>query len=179
MAAFVYNAGPDSRAEELPCNPRFAQFVATELLPWLRARYAPQSEPRDICLAGSSFGGLAASYIALEYPGLFGKVLSQSGSYWWSFPRGHASFDGSAEPGWLRRRYEKKARAPLELYLSAGTFETAAAPGGVLEHNRLQRDALRELGYTVAYQELVAGHDPLSWRASIPDALIALFARAP
>jgi enterochelin esterase family protein len=179
VAAFVYNAGPDSRDQELPCNPRFAEFVATELLPWLRARYAARSEPRSVCLAGSSFGGLAASYIALEYPGLFGKVLSQSGSYWWSFARGHASYDGSAEPGWLRRRYQMKPRASIELYLSAGTFETAAAPGGVLEHNRLQRDALRALGYTVAYQELVAGHDLLSWRASLPDALIALFPPAP
>lgn len=178
VAAFVHNASPDARAEELPCNPRFAQFVATELLPQLQARYALSRDPHQVALAGSSFGGLAASYIALEHPELFGKVLSQSGSYWWSFPRGAPSFDGKAEPGWLRRRYQQQPRAAIELYLSAGTFETDAAGGGVLEHNRLQRDALRALGYTVAYQELVAGHDPLSWRASLPDALIALFAPA-
>ena len=178
VAVFVRNASPHSRDEELPCNPRFARFVIEELLPQLWGRYSLSRDPRQVGLAGSSFGGLAASYIALEHPAFFGKVLSQSGSYWWSFPSGDPSYDGSAAPGWLRRRYQQRPRAALELYLSAGTFESGAAHGGVLEHNRLQRDALRALGYSVAYQELIAGHDPLAWRAALPDGLIALFGMA-
>jgi enterochelin esterase family protein len=47
---------------------------------------------------------------------------------------------------------------------------------GVLEQNHQQRDALRALGYSVAYQEFVGGHDHLAWRATLPDALIALYA---
>lgn len=175
IAVFVHNATPSSREQELPCNPRFARFVVEELLPHVWGQYAVSRDPREVGLAGSSFGGLAASYLALEHPGLFGKVLSQSGSFWWSFPRGHAQFDGSAQPGWLRRRFQQRPRAAIELYLSAGTLETDAADGGVLEQNRLQRDALRALGYAVAYQELAAGHDPLAWRAALPNGLITLF----
>jgi enterochelin esterase-like enzyme len=36
--------------------------------------------------------------------------------------------------------------------------------------------ALRDLGYSVAYQEFAGGHDFSAWRATLPDALRALFA---
>jgi enterochelin esterase-like enzyme len=32
---------------------------------------------------GSSYGGLAAAYIAFTYPGIFGKVFSQTGWFRW------------------------------------------------------------------------------------------------
>lgn len=176
VAVFVHNDDPSERAYELPCNPLFAAFVADELVPFARTHYSLSS---DIGLAGSSFGGLASSYIALTYPERFGKVLSQSGSYWWSFPADHALFDGSDKPGWLRRRYAERPVANTLFYLGAGTFEGSPEGDGVLEQNRLQRDALRALGYSVAYQEFIGAHDHLAWRATLPDALIALYAPRP
>lgn len=174
VAVLVHNRTPESRNEDLPCNARFADFVAHELLPFIQHHYKVTAAPERVGLLGASFGGLASSYIALSYPQLFGKVLSQSGSYWWSFTRADAAYDGSEEPGWLRRRFQAHARVPITFYLSAGAFE-ADAGHGVLEQTRLQRDALRDLGYSVAYQEFVGGHDELAWRATLPDALMALF----
>ena len=66
-----------------------------------------------------------------------------------------------------------------QFYLGAGAFEGSLAGDGVLEQNRLQRDVLRGLGYSVAYQEFVGGHDHLAWRATLPDGLIALYAPTP
>ncbi|HET8939516.1 MAG TPA: alpha/beta hydrolase-fold protein [Polyangiales bacterium] len=176
VALFVHNDDPNQRAAELPCNAAFAAFVADELLPFARDHYRLSNETG---LAGSSFGGLASSFIALRYPDRFGKVLSQSGSFWWSFPADHASYDGSDKPGWLRRRYAERPPASTQFYLSAGIFEGSIAGDGVLEQNRLQRDALRAAGYSVAYQEFVGGHDHLAWRATLPDGLIALYAPPP
>ncbi|MEY4582346.1 MAG: hypothetical protein RL701_7049 [Pseudomonadota bacterium] len=171
----MHNRSPNSRAEELPCNPAFAKLIARDLLTQLRARYRIASGSRDIALLGSSFGGLASSYIALEYPNTFGKVLSQSGSYWWNFERGQPAFDGDPRPGWLGRRFRARPHVNSEFYLSAGSFEVDPSGSGVLESTRAQRDVLRELGYSVAYQEFVGGHDVFAWRATLPDALRALF----
>ncbi|MET0386542.1 MAG: alpha/beta hydrolase-fold protein [Polyangiales bacterium] len=175
ITVFVHNSGPETRSHDLPCNARFAQFVARELLPYVRERYPVSRDPKRVGLLGASFGGLASTYIAFSYPELFGKVLSQSGSYWWTPARGDAAYDGSGEPGWLRRRFEEKKALPLALYMSAGSFETFVDGRGILQQSRLMRDSLRALGYSIAYQEFVGGHDVLAWRATLPEAIRALF----
>ena len=60
--------------------------------------------------------------------------------------------------------------------MSAGAFEGDPAGDGVLDQTRLEVSALRDLGYSVAYQEFAGGHDFSAWRATLPDALRALFA---
>jgi enterochelin esterase family protein len=102
-------------------------------------------------------------------------VLSQSGSYWWTFEPGAPQYDGVDRAAWLRRRYNERPVGTTQFYLSAGLFEGSPEGSGVLEENRAMRDALRALGYSVAYQEFSGGHDHLAWRATLPDALIALY----
>jgi enterochelin esterase-like enzyme len=174
IAVFVRNASGDSRSSELPCNPEFADFVASELLPFVQANYAVDRDPARVGLVGASFGGLASSFIALQHPERFGLVLSQSGSYWWTFDRSSLAFDGSDKPGWLIRRYAASAQLPVRLFLSAGQFESDPAHGGVRQSVREFDAALRAKGYDVQYRENAGGHDPLAWRASLPDGLIAL-----
>jgi enterochelin esterase family protein len=178
VALFLRNATRDSRSWELPCNPDFADFLAREILPWLRAHYRIREEPDQVALAGSSFGGIAATCAALRHPELFGKVLSQSGAYWWTFPRDARDFDGSLEPGWISRRFAERERLPLRFYLSAGLFERAESGFGILETARGFRDVLQAKGYPVEYREFAGGHDHLAWRADLPQGLIALFGRA-
>jgi enterochelin esterase family protein len=175
VALFVINDEPSQRATELPCNATFAAFVADELLPFARAHYRVSQDAEQIGLAGLSFGGLASSFIALHYPDRFGKVLSQSGSYWWTFEQGSPQYDGVDSAAWLRRRYSERPVGKTQFYMSAGLFEGSPDGSGVLEENRAMRDALRALGYSVAYQEFAGGHDHLAWRASLPDGLIALY----
>jgi enterochelin esterase-like enzyme len=175
VALFVRNATSDSREQELPCNGVFAEFLANELLPFVRAHYRVTRDPAQVCLAGSSFGGLASSYAAFRHPELFGLVLSQSGSYWWSFPRGSSAFDGAEDPGWLTRRFRESPRLPIRFYLNAGTFEADPTGIGVLETTRAFDAVLRAQGYVVQFEEFAGGHDPLAWRATLPNGLIALF----
>jgi enterochelin esterase-like enzyme len=83
IGVYVDNATPTSRNTELPCNARFATFLRDELIPWLHAEYRVSEDPTASAVAGSSFGGLAAMWIAHELPEVFGNVISQAGSFWW------------------------------------------------------------------------------------------------
>src|SRR5262249_38199867 len=108
-------------------------------------------------------------------PEVFGNVLSQSGSFWWSPDRG-------TESGWLLREYAATPQRPLRFYLDAGQMETTLvgeAGSSILLSNRHLRDVLTAKGYKVKYQEFRGGHEPLNWRGTFADGLIALLGRDP
>jgi len=175
VAVFVANPDREARATELPGNPRFADFMALELLPRVLAEAGLPAVPARTVLAGSSYGGLAAATVALRHPARFGNVLSLSGSFWWhppeaapDRPHGVASLVLGAPP------------LPLRFFLAAGLFETGR-PGsdGILETNRHLRDVLEAKGYAVSLREYAAGHDYFAWRGALADGLIALFGPSP
>ncbi|MEN0106170.1 MAG: alpha/beta hydrolase-fold protein, partial [Pseudomonas sp.] len=162
----IDNPSPEARGAELPPNPEFVRFLAEELVPWVRQQGIDASPARTV-IAGSSFGGLAASYAALKHPQLFGNVISQSGSYWWS-PTGQ-------EPEWLTRAFIDAPRLPVRFYLEAGRFEAGNGQLGIFETTQHLRDVLRAKGYDVQHREWSSGHDYLNWRGTLAEGLIALF----
>lgn len=160
-ALIIANPSDLSRQQELPPNPQFARFMAEELMPWARAQGLSATAASTV-VAGSSYGGLASSYLGLMHPELFGNVLSLSGSYWWS--------KAGDEPGWLTREFVRAPRKPLRFYLQAGLFEGPT----ILDTHRHLRDVLRAKGYAVDAVEYPAGHDYLQWRGSLPCGLVSL-----
>ena len=168
---------PDSldtevRLKELVFHQPFNDFLVTELLPWVLARYAVTSDPRQTVIGGSSAGGLAAAYAALEHPEVFGNVLSQSGAF-----TINPSWD--TEGRWLARQYEQREKLPLKFHLDTGTLEVNSyreLRDGVtpLAGNQHMRDTLRSKGYEVHYTEFSGGHDYVSWQGTLADGLIAL-----
>ena len=172
VAILVNYPTQNARESELFANPKFADFVATELIPWASRDYGiSAAEPGKNVVAGLSAGGFAAAYIGLKHPEIFGNVLSQSGAFWWS---PHAA--GGEEPNWLAREYVAAPRQSIRFYLEAGLFENdiRGTGGQILETNRHLRDVLRARGYTVLYHEFPGGHDYLTWRGSFADALLEL-----
>lgn len=168
IGIFVDTLGP-VRETELPCYPPFANFLADELLPWVRERYGIDNDPTRMIVAGSSYGGLAATFAALRRPDAFGNVLSQSGSFWW----GH---DGDEEYEWLTRQVTKMPLLPLRFYLDVGRLETdplPPAPSQLLSNRRLQA-VLRGKGYDVTFTEFAGAHDEICWRMNLPHGLITL-----
>jgi enterochelin esterase family protein len=176
LALMLGNSSSAGRNRELPANPDFAKFVAQELMPWLHARYNVTRDPVRSVIAGSSYGGLAAAYTAFTCPDLFGNVLSQSGSFWWSptrDPANPAKLDAYSEPGWLVREFAHRPTLPVRFYMEAGWFEGGEG-GGILDTNRYFRDILRAKGYVVHYREFRGGHEYVNWRSTFADGLIAL-----
>jgi enterochelin esterase family protein len=159
------------RNEELPCNPRLTDFLAQELMPWVRERYNVTSDPARVIVAGSSYGGLAAAYCGLRLPHIFGNVLSQSGSFWWR-PA------GDPQHSWPVRQFAVAPKLDLRFYLDVGSLEASppTAEGGpnMVAANRHMRDVLVEKGYDVTYAEFSGGHDYICWRGTLSDGLISL-----
>jgi enterochelin esterase family protein len=177
VAILIGNITSDLRNAELAPNPLFADFLAGELVPWVRAHYNVSRDPRRTVVAGSSLGGIAATYAAFRHPEIFGNVLSQSGSFWWSPDHGPGTnWDATTETGWLAKQFLNSPKLAVAFYLDAGVFEadSAATGGAILEPSRQMRDVLLAKGYTVHYQQFIGGHDYLSWRGTFADGLMAL-----
>jgi enterochelin esterase family protein len=167
------------RGTELPCNPTFAEFLSSELIPWLRRNYNVTRDPQRVTIGGCSYGGLAATCAAYRHPETFGNVLSQSGSYWWTPPPDSSkpnTFMPRADPSYVAQLFVNSPKLPLRFYLDAGSLELDRDGDGssILVTNRHLRDVLRAKGYEVFYQEFQGGHDYLSWRGTIADGLILL-----
>jgi enterochelin esterase family protein len=191
VAVFVENVSR-RRLVDLVANPEFADFMAKELVPWVRLHYNVTKEAKQTVLSGYSAGGLAAPYVALRHSEVFGNVLSLSGAFWWSFEHqggvcgsrcpesggtgGENSKDATTEGNFLVREFIAIPKLPLRFYFAAGTFEIdrEGGGGGILESTRHLRDVLRAKGNEVHYQQFVGGHDGLSWRGGLADGLIKL-----
>jgi enterochelin esterase-like enzyme len=164
---FVSTASVEARRLEGPCYPPFARFVAEELLPWLSIQHRELRRVRTRTLIGVSYTGLAAAFVAKECPGIFQRVISQSGSFWWN-------------DCWLPEQYRASARVPTDFYLDVGTQERAENVRhredvlqvvSQIEGVQRFRDALRLTGHSVRYVEFDGDHDFAAWRRALPEAL--------
>jgi enterochelin esterase family protein len=191
VAVFVDNI-PRRRLVDLVASDEFADFMAKELVPWIRSHYNVTKDPKQTVITGNSAGGLASAYVALRHPEVFGNVLSRSGAFWWSFEHnggvcgsrcpdsggrgGDGSRDVTTEGNIMVKQFLASPKLPLRFYLAAGTFEFDRNGGGgeILEGTRHLRDVLLAKGYQVHYQQFVGGHDGLSWRGALADGLIHL-----
>ena len=172
IQAFVDNS--EDRLGDLANRQRFADFVAKDLVPWLRQNYRVTPEAKKVTLLGYSAGGLAAAYVAYRYPLLFGNVLSQSGAFW----RGNEG--GSTDFEWLTTQYKSSAKLPIRFYLVVGGAETIRNASGksMVETSGHLRDVLNSKGYEVRYLEFPGGgHEPGSWKAELAKGLIYLLGR--
>lgn len=156
------------RDRELPCNPDFHNFLVTELLPRIRGSYAVTRDPARTTIAGSCFGGLAATYSAFHAPELFGNVLSQSGSFWYSIEN----------PNQMIKLFEASPKLSLKFSLEIGSLESAILDYDTMGAHRMMRDTLLEKGYQVDYSEFMGGHDMLSWRGSFANRYLSFFPKS-
>ncbi|MFX1348900.1 MAG: alpha/beta hydrolase [Promethearchaeota archaeon] len=176
IAVFIYQH-IESRSYELNANPDFAFFIGEELHPYLQKNYNITNKPEKTIVGGASIGALAASYIGLMYSYKFGKVLSQSGAYW--YPE---KMDPKLNPyfwNWqyLIGEYVKKEKVPLDFYLEVGIYESREKLHGqppLFFSNQHFRDVLLSKGYSVKYVEYAGGHDIICWRGTLADGLIYL-----
>lgn len=181
VAVMVEN--PD-RGRELSCSSAYADFLAQEIVPWVRANYHATDRPEQTIIGGASLGGLEAACVGLKHAEVFGNVLSQSGSFGWK-P------DGEKEWEWLNRQFAASPRLPLRFSFEAGLLEGTwwwrdlmaqlpnAPPANLIDPttlatNRNLRDTLQSKGYSVHYTEFNGNHTLFNWRGTLASRLIAL-----
>ncbi len=170
VAVLPDSLSQETRHLELACYAPFTDFLVEELVPWVRGNYNVSTEPSRVIVGGLSLGGLCAVFAGLEHPGVFGNVLSQSGSLFWR-P------EGETEHEWLARQFVVTDRLPLQFHLDVGLHERHSRYVGgpsLLVSNQHLRDVLQAKGYTVHYVEYNGGHDYVCWRGALAEGLLAL-----
>jgi enterochelin esterase family protein len=169
------SAGP-VRIADLGNASRMASFLANQLLPLVRARWHITPDPGHSIITGTSAGGLAAAYVALMRPDLFGNVWSQSGAFW----RGA---EGSNSPPyeWLTGQVQASPRKPVRFFLDVGALEDHPTLGGsgpnFRDATRRLHEALVAKGYDVSYTEVPGGnHAEQWWRPRMAVGIVGLSA---
>jgi enterochelin esterase family protein len=165
---YVSHLDIETRARECPCYPPFARFVAVELLDFLAVREPRLGETMERVLIGFSYTGLAAAFVAREFPGRFQKVIAQSGSFW-------------SDDCWLVHEYARSASpVPTQFFLQIGRkeFQTNVRHSAHVVQKISQiegvmrfRDVLVATGHGVKYFESDGGHEYGNWIRALPVAL--------
>lgn len=170
VAVLVGHLEDEERDRDLGCSRLYTDFLAKEVVPWVRERYRVTADPARTVVAGSSRGGLAAACAALERSDLFGNVLSQSGSFMWR-PEGERDWE------WVVRQIRARPKLPLRFSLDVGLLEDAPVEKtgpSLLASNRHLRDALQARGYPVWLTEFAGGHGYANWQGTIDGGLSVL-----
>ncbi|MEZ6091139.1 MAG: alpha/beta hydrolase-fold protein [Pirellulaceae bacterium] len=119
---------------------RYAQFLLTEILPEVRARYNVSTDPAMRAIGGSSSGAICAFTVAWEHPEAFGKVYSNVGSF--TNLRG-----GNVYPALVRKTEPK----PIRVYMADTSGDVDNAFGSWPWANRRMAAALQYMGYDVRF----------------------------
>ncbi len=167
VAALISSA---DRLVEYAADPRHAGFVVEELVPAVEARLPIDSRPAARGLMGASFGAVAALSTAWRYPGRFGRLLLQSGSFAFTdigpSRRGEV-FDPVVE---FMNRFRAEPGRPAErVFVSCGQYES------LIYENRSLVPLLQETGMSVRYTEARDGHNWENWRDRLREGLSWLF----
>jgi enterochelin esterase family protein len=161
---------PYDRLREYAADPRHADHIVTEVLPALTDRYPLEERPLSRCLMGASFGGVASLSTAWRYPGAFGKLFLQSGSFAFTDIGNHTrgpAFDPVVE---FMNEFRKAPGRPAEqIYMSCGVYES------LIYENRSLVPLLQDCGMSVKYEWARDGHNWENWRDRMRGGLSWLF----
>ena len=143
---------------------RYATFLADEVLPLVKKEFRLRDEPSAHAIAGASSGGICAFTVAWHRPDLFGRVLSQIGSF--TNIRG-----GNAYPEIVRQAPAK----PIKIVLTDGTNDLINQFGDWWQANQAMHAALREKGYDVDFLADRGFHNFWTCGRQLPEALRRLW----
>lgn len=160
IGVFIYATQPgqpdnNRREREFLENPDYATFVAEELVPFIDATYRtdPRAEARII--QGTSFGGVAAFYVALQYPEVFTNIAAFSPAMWAATDTVHRYADAEG--------------------LGFDVFMTSGVPGWDVGRLEPLKAILEDGGATVEYVQVNDGHNWGHWGDLTDEMLVHFF----
>jgi enterochelin esterase family protein len=159
-----------NRLEEYAGDEAHARFIAEELMQALRGRLPLEDTADARGLMGASFGGVAALHTAWRYPGMFGRLLLQSGSFAFSDIGEHRRgpvFDPVVR--FVNTLRERPEALTEKIYMSCGIYES------LIYENRSLLPLLRDRGMDVRYDEVRDGHNWENWRDRLQSGLSWLY----
>jgi len=160
----------DDRLREYAGHQPHAQFIAQDLVPLLEGRLPLRGRPDSRCLMGASFGGVASLSTAWYFPGMFGRLLLQSGSFAFTDIGNHKrspAFDPVV--AFMNRFRETPGRPSEKAFVCCGTYES------LIYENRSMVPFLQGIGVEVRYREARDGHNWEHWRDRLREGLSFLY----
>lgn len=165
----AFTQSPD-RLKEYAADPRQSAFLAEELLPALGAQVPLLDSPAARGLVGASFGAVAALSAAWHRPGVWGRLLLQSGSFAFTdigVHDGPAVLDSVVD--FVNAFRAQPGRPAGRVYLTCGVYE------GLIVENRSMLPVLQRAGMQAHLEEARDGHNWENWRDRLRSGLSWLF----
>jgi hypothetical protein len=158
---------PADRDQEYSASAVYARALCRRILPALREAAAVAGAPAGL---GASLGALAMVHAERRYPGSFGALFLQSGSFFMS------RFDAH-ESGFVRyKRIVRFVRELLRADVAPDGVATALTCGALEENARNNRVVARALGAPLHLTDDL--HNFTAWRDALDPYLTGLLARA-
>lgn len=161
---------PEERLNEYGDDPRHARYLTEELVPYLEKEFPLMGTAASRGLLGASFGGVAALSTAWRYPGFYGRLLLQSGSFAFTDIGEHGkgpAFDSVVE--FVNAFRESSSAVTERTFLTCGVYES------LIYENRSLLPILQNTGMDVRYVETRDGHNWENWRDTFREGLSWLF----
>ena len=153
-----------------PGAAEYAQFLLTEVMPYIAKHYRVKAGPQNTAIGGSSYGGLVTLYTVMQHPGIFGRALMESMPL--QIENGRLIEDSKATKQW-----------PERISVGIGTKETnsPAMAQAHVEWTRKLVSVLHAQGLGDDRVKLVvtdgAEHNEQAWAARFPDAMEFLWSK--
>ncbi|AFZ68000.1 alpha/beta hydrolase [Deinococcus peraridilitoris] len=154
---------PGDRSREYYLNDAYLEFLTQEVFPRIEDAYSVSREAEGRGLWGASLGGLISLYLGSHHPELFSTVVAHSGAF---IARPDAYMETRVGQEWLLRTLRERGAPHLRVSLDSGVLEWLLAP------NRRMAALLADLNIPHQYREYQSGHNWVTWRAALPEALL-------
>lgn len=169
--AYEYLPWPDSiqaPGAPAPAGQRLPEFLKKEVMPVIEGKYQVAKGRENTAIGGSSYGAIAALYVGISAPTIFGKVLAES----------PILVVGNGE---LVRHTSFLVMAPMKVFMAFGGQEWDM-PGGTEAQVKMIRaveanlkNALLSPSEVLYVYDADAAHNEQAWAKRLPDALTFLF----
>lgn len=131
----------------------YGRMLLEELKPFIDKEYRTLPDGANTGLGGASLGALVSLHLALQHPGVFGKLILMSPAVWWD------------DKLVLRDVAKVNPRPPIRIWLDVGKAEAS----GMVRDAKALRDTLTRKGWKsgadLTYFELPDGRHAEQWFA--------------
>ena len=166
----AFSSSPN-RLAEYANHEGHQRYVTEELVPAIEERWPCGGRPQMRGLMGASFGGVASLSTAVRFPGFYGRLLLQSGSFAFT-DIGERNHRGPVFDPVVRfmNAFRAEPRPISErVFVSCGTYES------LIYENRSLVPLLEDTGMMVSFSEARDGHNWENWRDRLREGLSWLF----
>ncbi len=161
---------PEDRIEQYRDHEDHSRYLTDELVPALERDLPLEGTPGSRALMGASLGAVASLSTAIRFPGFYGRLLLQSGSFAFSDigpQRRGPIFDPIADMVNSFRAHPSAVSG--RVFVSCGMYES------LIYENRSLVPLLEKTGMDVSYVEARDGHNWEAWRDRLRGGLSFLF----